>query len=392
MAGYRYGVIGAGRAGTAAAFDLAVRGEAEEVVLADIDPERALGAAGRVNRLAGRAVAKGVRLDALDSHATRAFLDPLDAALVAASYTLTLGVSYAGIEAGTHVCDLGGNTGVVLQQLQLSEAARHRRVCLVPDCGEAPGLASNLMAYAKTLLDQTTDLLLLDGGLPLHPKPPWNYRLTFNMDGLTNEYYGNTTFIVDGEPVGVESFDPAEYELVEFEPPFGVLEAFPAGGASTTPWTLGEGMRSFRNKVLRYPGHAAQFRAFRDLGLFEEEVVLAGGLRIRPRDVYHALMEPKIRADASIRDAVIARVVASGTKDGEPAEATVDFRAWYDDVLGFTAMEESTGWHAAIVCRLMASGAIEPGARPVELAVDPALMVEALQKRGFDVAESVQPA
>lgn len=390
MTGYRYGVIGAGRAGTAAAFDLAVRGEAREVVLADLDLTRAREAADRVNGLADDTIARAVRLDAADAGETRAFLAPLDAAVVAASYKLTLGVSYAGIEAGTHVCDLGGNTGVVLQQLRLAEAARHRGVCLVPDCGEAPGLASNLMAYAKSLLDTSEDLLLLDGGLPLHPEPPWNYRLTFNMDGLTNEYYGNTTFIVKGEPVEVESFDPDEYELVEFEPPFGVLEAFPAGGASTTPWTLGEGMRSFRNKVLRYPGHAAQFRAFRDLGLFDEEVVLAGGVKLRPRDVYHALMEPKIRADASIRDAVIARVVAAGTKDGVPADATVDFRAWYDEVLEFTAMEESTGWHAAIVCRLMASGAIEPGAGPVELAVDPALMIEELQKRGFDVTEVVE--
>ena len=43
--GYRYGVLGAGRQGTAAAFDLAVRGEAAAVVLADLDGARAAASA-----------------------------------------------------------------------------------------------------------------------------------------------------------------------------------------------------------------------------------------------------------------------------------------------------------------------------------------------------------
>jgi len=46
---YKYGVLGAGRQGTAAAYDLAVRGEAASIVLADVDQGRAEAAAARVN-------------------------------------------------------------------------------------------------------------------------------------------------------------------------------------------------------------------------------------------------------------------------------------------------------------------------------------------------------
>jgi hypothetical protein len=55
-------------------------------------------------------------------------------------------------------------------------------------------------------------------------------------------------------------------------------------------------------------------------------------------------------------------------------------------------MEQATGWHAAIVCHLMASGQIPPGARPVELAVDPHLMVDELRARGFELTATVEPA
>jgi lysine 6-dehydrogenase len=339
----------------------------------------------RVNRLARSDRAGGVQVDATDADALVTFLRPLDAVVSSASWRLNLGVTQAAIDAGTHVCDLGGNTNVVRRQLDLDGEARDRGVCIVPDCGEAPGLSSNLLAYALTLMDETDDLLLLDGGLPAEPVPPWHYALTFNVDGLTNEYDGTTTWLVDGELVEVECFDPETYELIDFSPPLGVLEAFAAATGSTTPWSFRDRVKTLTAKVLRYPGHAAQFRAFRDLGLFSEEPVDVGGLRVMPREVFHALLEPKIRASLGTRDVVVARVTAKGRKGGRDAEASIDLRVHPDEALGFTAMERATGWHAAIVCHLMAAGRIPPGATPVELAVDPMLMVDELRRRGFEI-------
>jgi lysine 6-dehydrogenase len=317
------------------------------------------------------------------------FLRPLDAFVSSASWRLNLAVSRAAIEAGTHMCDLGGNTEVVRGQLELDPEARTRGICVVPDCGEAPGLSSNLLAYALTLLDRTDELLLLDGGLPADPVPPWNYLLTFNVDGLTNEYDGTTTWLVDGELVEVECLDPATYELVDFGSPLGKLEAFAAATGSTTPWSFRDRVKTLTTKVLRYPGHAAQFKAFRDLGLFSEEPLAAGGVRVIPRDVFHSLLEPKVRAAPGARDVVVARVVAKGSSGGRDAEATIDLRVHPDEELGFTAMERATGWHAAIVCHLMASGRVPPGVTPVELAVDPKLVVEELRRRGFELTEKV---
>jgi lysine 6-dehydrogenase len=383
---YRFGVLGAGRQGTAAAYDLIARGNAATVVLADRDRAIADRAAERVNRLTGQDRAHGVRIDATDRAQVVEFLGPLDAFLSAATYRFNLDVALVALEQGTHMCDLGGNTTVVRRQLALDEQARKRGICIVPDCGEAPGLASNLMAYALTLLDQAEELVLYDGGLPLEPAPPWNYALTFNVDGLTTEYDGTTTWRVDGELMDVQCLDPAHDELVDFGPPFGVLEAFAAATGSTTAWTIGERVRTLKAKVLRYPGHASQFRAFRDLGLFSEEPVQVDGRALIPRQLFHALLEPRILARPDERDVVIARVVARGRKDGRSAEATVDLLVHPNEDLGFTAMEQATGWHAAIVCHLMASGRIAPGATPVELAVDPVDVVDALRTRGFEVS------
>lgn len=390
MSTYRYGILGAGRQGTAAAFDLVVRGEAASVTLADIDETAARRAAERVNRLTGQDRAAGVRLDVTDRDALVAFLRPLDAFIAAVSYKLNLRIAEAALEAGTSMCDLGGYTATALAQIGLADRAKQRGIAIVPDCGEAPGLANNLMAYATTLLDETDDLLLLDGGLPYRPEPPWDYRVTFAMDGLTNEYAGGADWVRDGRIVHVDTFDPAEYELVELGEPVGELEAFSAGGGSTVPWTLGRTVPSIRNKVLRYPGHVAQFQAFQDAGFFSETPIEVDGAPVIPRHLFHALIEPQIRAPEGFEDIVIAHVIATGRRGGKPARAIVDLRAVRDDALGFTGMERTTGWHAAIVCHLIASGAIPPGAYPVEEAVAPAAMVAALRERGLPVTESVE--
>ncbi len=391
MSGYRYGVLGAGRQGAAAAYDLIVHGKADSVVLADIDVARAEAAARRVNALTKTDRASATRLDVLDRAALLDVLRPLDAAIVAISYRLTYAIAEAAIEARTSYCDLGGDTQTALRIIGLADRARDAGVALVPDCGEAPGLASNLEAYAMSLLDEPEDVLLLDGGLPLHPTPPWNYQCTFNIDGLTNEYAGGADWVRDGKIVHVETFDPTEYELVDLGDPVGTLEAFSAGGGSTTPWTLGRRLRSLRNKVIRYPGHVVQWKAFQDAGLFSDEPVDVRGTRVAPRDLFHALIDPQIRAPEEIEDIVIAHVIAKGRTDGRPHTAVVDMRVVRDDVLGYTAMEQTTGWHAAIMCHLLAAGTVSRGAFPVEEAVEPAVMVSELRARGFPITESVEP-
>jgi lysine 6-dehydrogenase len=387
--GYGYAVLGAGRQGAAAAFDLAMRGRAEEVVVADVDPHRAAAAAERVNDLAGRPVARSVTLDVTDPAAVEDLLEPVDAALAAVSYRFNRIITRAAIRARTHLCDLGGNMDVVRDQLALDHVARDAGMAVVPDCGEAPGLANNLTAYACTLLDRVEEVHLYDGGIPLHPRDPWRYELTFNVDGLTNEYQGTTTFVRDGRPVEVICLDPAEDEMVDLGPPFGRLEALAAATASTLPITVGRRVGTFTSKVLRWPGHGSQFRAFRDLGLFAETPIEVDGRRVVPRDVFHALLDPRIRVPEGSPDVVLARIVVRGTHRERPAEGVVDLRVDPEPQLGFTAMQRATGWHAAIVMALMASGQVDPGARPVEEAVDPRRMVEEVLARGFDVRERV---
>lgn len=384
---FKYAVLGAGRQGIAAAYDLAKFGEAEKVVMVDISRTSAEASAHRVNKLLDKNVALAVQADVGDHDQLSSILEGVNSFISALPYHLNLAITDFAISIGANMCDLGGNTTVVLEQMKKNEEAKAKGITVVPDCGFGPGMNITLATYAMSLLDNPNELYIWDGGLPQNPKSPWNYALTFNIAGLTNEYHGNAYFLRDGEIIKVPCF--SDFEEIVFPPPLNRLEAFvTSGGLSTAPWTLKGKLKRLENKTLRYPGHYAQFKAFYQLGLLELEPVQVGDIEVVPRDVLHALLEPKLTYP-DIRDVGIIRAKCTGEKKASKAEAIVELMDYYDEQIGFTAMQKITGWHASIVAILAAQGKIPKGVVPVEtLSGD--IIIDEAKRRGFSIQERVE--
>jgi lysine 6-dehydrogenase len=154
------------------------------------------------------------------------------------------------------------------------------------------------------------------------------------------------------------------------------------------PWTFQGKLKTLQNKTVRYPGHFGQLRAFYDLGLWKTDPVMVGDQEVVPRELFHALFEPMVSFDDD-KDVVVIRIRATGKKEDRRTEVILDLMDFYDEGTGFTAMERTTGWDAAIVAGMMARGQTPRGAVPVELAVPSSLFVEELAKRGIHVQTSV---
>lgn len=373
---YRYAVIGAGRQGLSAAYDMGRFGNAEEILLYDIDPQTAKTGAEKVNTLLGSNIVLGNGLNAGDPLQLSKALKGIHSTLSAVPYPLNPLITRIAIECGSNCCDLGGHTETVREQLKLDDTARKAGVTITPDCGMGPGLNISMGVMAMSFVEKPEEVLIWDGGLPQDPQPPWNYLLTFNINGFTNEYFGDAYFLRNGEVVSIPCL--SEIETLDFPSPLGPLEAaVTSGGLSTAPWTFAGKLKRLENKTLRYPGHWGQFKAFQQLGLFEEKPIQVNGTKISPRDIFHSLLEPRITAD-HIRDICVIRTQCNGTTGGKPSSCNLELIETYDNETGFTAMEKLTGWHASIVAILSAKGDIPRGAVPVETA----LTAEALAREG----------
>jgi len=383
-----YGVVGAGRQGTAAAYDLARWGGASRLLVADHDGTIARRTADRVNRLLEAEAAEAAEFDVADRRALTRFLKELDVCVFAVPYAYLLPCTRAAIASGTGMVDLGGHTETTLAQLALRPEARQAGTAVVPDCGMGPGMNNTLGLYAMELLQARggtpRHVRLWDGGLPQDRSEPWGYRLCFNIEGLTNEYDGEAVMLREGRIVRVETL--TELELVDFEE-LGTLEAFvTSGGTSTVPYAFEGVLQTYDNKTVRYPGHLAAFRAFKDLGLFNREPIRVAKAEVPPRAFYHALLGPLIESEG-LRDVCVLRARVEGELAGRPAVVTVDMVDHQDPATGFAAMERLTGWHAAIMAALIAAGEVPPGVHSLEQAVPATRFMQEVRRRGLNFVE-----
>ncbi len=381
--GFKYAVIGAGRQGTASAYDFVKFGDAEKVLLIDSNLEAAKKSADHVNNITGKSLCEAVYLDVQHEGELLKVLYDVDSIVSAVPYYYNLGLTGLAIQASANMTDMGGNTDVVRSQLELDKEAKKKGITIVPDCGMDPGMNISFIMHLISLFDEIEEVKSYGAGLMQNPVPPWNYNLSFHINGLTNEYYGSAYFLRKGKVTEVPCFEG--YELVEFPEPLGKLEAaVTSGGLSTLPWTLQGKVKTLENKTLRYPGHWEKFKAFSQLGLFDLEPINVDGKEIVPRDFYHTLLEPKISGGSS-KDLGIIKIFVNGKKDGKAASADLELIDYYDENLQLTAMQKLTGWHASAIAILAAQGKLEKGALSVENAVPGKVILDEIRKRGINV-------
>jgi lysine 6-dehydrogenase len=374
-------VMGAGLQGSACAYDLLQNEAVREVVLADL----------RVDSLPhflspyrDDPRLRVVRLDARSHDAVRQAMEGVDACMNALPYYFNLEIATLAVQAGVHYCDLGGNTGIVFQQLQLNDQAKERNISIIPDCGLAPGMVNILAAAGIAALEEPHAVRISVGGLPQDPQPPLNYQIVYSLHGVLDYYTTASWVLRDGEPQQVDAL--TEIEPVSFPEPVGTLEAFhTAGGLSTMPWTYRGRLHTMEYKTLRYPGHADAMRTIRDLGLLDLEPVQVKGQNVVPRDVFIACAEPRLRRPEST-DLVALRVEAEGTRAGSRHRVVFDLLDYHDDASGITAMERTTGFSLSITGQLQAGREVlSMGVLTPDLAVPADRYIEALRQRGVRI-------
>ncbi|MEX2281049.1 MAG: saccharopine dehydrogenase C-terminal domain-containing protein [Gemmatimonadota bacterium] len=377
----RFLVLGAGLQGSACAYDLLQNTAVQRVVLADLTVDRL---PPFLQRYRNDARLELVQADARDEEALLNMLQRVDSCLNALPYYFNLEVATLAVTAGVHYADLGGNTAIVFQQLQLDEIARTRNASAIPDCGLAPGMVNVLAAAGIRDLDETDTVKIRVGGLPQNPTPPLKYQIVYSLHGVL-DYYTTPSWVVrEGAPKQVEAL--SEIEPVVFPDPVGELEAFhTAGGLSTMPWTYQGKVRTMEYKTLRYPGHATIMRAIRGLGLLDLGPINVRGQSIVPREVFIAAAEPRLRRPEG-RDLVALRVEAEGRKAGQPLRIVYDLLDYFDEANGISAMERTTGFSLSITGQLQASGRTRtPGVFTPDQAVPADAYIAELDQRGIHI-------
>ncbi|MFB6230446.1 MAG: saccharopine dehydrogenase family protein [Salinibacter sp.] len=272
------------------------------------------------------------------------------------------------LDVGVHFCDLGGNDALVNQELALDEKAREKSVWIVPNCGLAPGLINVLCLYGIDRLDRAETVRLRVGDVPLHPEPPFNFRISWSAERILRDYTNPAQLIEDGQVVEAEAL--SQREDIHFEQPFGTMEAFcTRGGLSTLTETLAGRVQTLDHKTIRWPGHAQQMRFVIGLGLAEERKI-----GVRTHLTYRDILVRRLREHlgGDYEDAVLMRVLLKGEQDGQSTTLVYEMIEQYDESAQQTATQRCT-------------------AIPTVVAALSLAREEAVSSGGADVPENVIP-
>ncbi len=290
-------------------------------------------------------------LDVRDEDAVRKEIRNEDVVISAIPYNFNYMLAKIAVEEGTNFLDLGGNTDIVMKELELDNEARKKGITIIPDCGLAPGMMN---VIASMLAEESREVHIRVGGIPEKPVGPFGYSAVFSIHGLINEYVEDAIIVRKGKIKKVSSLDGLE--TIFFEG-FGEMEAFYThGGTSTMPFTLK--LEELDYKTVRYKGHCEKMRFLKEHGFFDEGV----------REYTEKALE-RILPEA--RDAVVARVY--GENGG------MEMVDLHDGI--FSAMARTTGFSTAIMAGMVINGMVDAGAFPPEIAIDGNRFIEELNKR-----------
>ena len=335
--------IGCGYIGSVLVRHLSERIPSAEIVVSDESRE----AIEKATSSIGRGNVKPLQLNIRDYDRLVKAAENFDILVGLAPGRLGYKTVEAAIDAGVNMVDL---SYMREDPMTLNDRALKAGVTVIPDCGVAPGLSHILVGRAVSMLDKVKDVFILVGGIPQNRVPPLDYKVTWCVEDLIEEYVRRPKIVKNGRTIEVEALDGLEE--VDF-PGIGRLEAFYTDGVRTLHHSI-KGVENMWEKTLRYPGHAEKIKLLRDLGFFDEEPI--DGLS--PRSLTVKVFERKLSLH-EVKDFVVMKVEVDGFKNGRETHHSYTLIDYYDDERRVTAMGRTTAYTASAVIQLLARGEIK---------------------------------
>jgi lysine 6-dehydrogenase len=328
----------------------------------------------------GRAKARAAPCDVRDSERLAALLAGADAVLNATDYTFNLDVMRAALVARVPYADLGGLFHMTRRQYALDQAFRAAGITGVLGIGSTPGITNVLARRAAETLETVERLDVRIGCADLRLgdtpfAPPYSIRTIFDECTLAPMVYRNGRWSAVAPMSG--------HEAITFPPPIGRATAMHTLHSEVALFPMSfraHGLRHASFKIAFPPEFLAQVKLLVGLGLADTAPLCvrasngAEPVHVAPRELFVALLVSRESAApaAPPNDCDVLRVVARGTRDGQPVELVEEMVVRPYTPWQIAAGDLDTGVPLAIAGILLASGeAACPGVHGAELVFEP---------------------
>ena len=328
-------VLGAGMVGRAIALDLV---QHFSVTSFDVSAANLLLLTGR------NPLIKTVQADLTNYDQYAGWLSSFDLVVTAVPGFMGFKTLEAVINAGKNVVDI---SFFAEDALQLDQLAKEKGVTAIIDCGVAPGMSNFILGrYNAEMKVEAFECYV--GGLPLHPKPPFNYKAPFSPVDVIQEYIRPARLVENGNIVTKPAL--SDRELMDFGKA-GKLEAFNTDGLRSLIFTMGH-IPDMKEKTLRYPGHIDLIIALQQSGFFDTTPLIVNGNMISPLDFTSKLLVSEWKLGETEEEFTVMKVIVKG----EGKIITYDLYDQYDPLTQTSSMARTTGYTCTAAVNLMVNG------------------------------------
>ncbi len=268
--------------------------------------------------------------------------------------------------------------------LQLDQLAKQKAVTIITDCGVAPGMSNFILGRYNAEM-KVEAFACYVGGLPLHPKPPFNYKAPFSPVDVIEEYIRPARLVEKGQIVTKPAL--SDRELMDFGKA-GKLEAFNTDGLRSLIYTMGH-IPDMKEKTLRYPGHVDLIIALQQAGFFDSAPIQVNDTTLSPLDFTSKLLVSEWKLGETEEEFTVMKVIVKG----EGKTITYDLYDQYDPLTQTSSMARTTGYTCTAAVNLITKGMFtEKGVFPPELIGDRKecfdFVLEYLKDRGVHWAKT----
>jgi len=373
---------GAGFIGETAVEDLVRTSDFSEIVIGDIDVQKAQKLVSRLNdpRLTMKAVDVTKETQLLES--VRGF----DVVTNALPFKYDLAVTKACIEAGVNGIDVSATR----EQLELDSEAKSAGVKFVLGCGATPGITNILARRGADMLDKVSEIQIAWAAFRCTaPAPGLLHTTLWEFDPRTED----RVYYADGQFIKVPPFSGER--VVEFAKPIGTQNVYYVPHPETI--TLPRFLPSLRKVEVRgtWPSETMRFLRFMNtFGFYRKEPVEVKGQSVVPYDWMHDYMMkcPEAKETSIWAYGLIVEVIGSSKRK----KIKHSFRTSHprmDKWGGKSAYARNVGYPLSIGTQMLAKGQVNAtGVIAPEAAFNPSEFIRELSKREIKVSHRTEKA
>jgi len=289
------------------------------------------------------------------------------------------------IEIGINYIDLGGTQQTFEKQLKYSDQAAEKNVCIIPNCGFAPGLISIIAMHGYEAFDDVESIKIRAAGLPVNPKPPLNFLLNFSVDALLDEYSNDAIILKDGKVENVKALEGYESLSFNSSSKEKTFEAFYTSGQITSLVKMLEGkVKNLDFKTIRYPGHRDIIKSLFQLGFGQDKIV-----HIKANITYRDILARQLAKNLpeNDEDMSLIKITIEGKRDGDTLRRNYEMICDYDKDIDMSALIKCAALPILLTTKLIFQGkhTNSCGVFPPEKVIPNSEFLELMKEKNFNI-------